>query len=173
MPSLIYLIKILSTDITSCITKFIEKQHGCQTTFIKSNESLPFCDLTQMKPGVNLLTTKISNMDEAHVHSLTGCLPPCQYEEFVLKEGAIKEGWACQPNGSKPLELEILVPTGRYEEKEQYVVYDTNSLIADVGGFLGLLLGHSMLSLYHLGTQWITDGKKMEKIKKRLRQGKK
>ena len=30
----------------------------------------------------------------------------------------------------------------------QYVVYDHNSFIADVGGFLGLLLGHSIFSVY-------------------------
>ena len=37
---------------------------------------------------------------------------------------------------------------GRYELSEQYLVYDSNSFIADVGGFLGLLLGHSILSLF-------------------------
>ncbi len=36
----------------------------------------------------------------------------------------------------------------------QYVIYDTNSLIADVGGYLGLLLGHSMLSLFGNVVEW-------------------
>ena len=31
----------------------------------------------------------------------------------------------------------------------QYKIYDLNSLIADVGGYLGLLMGHSLLSLYN------------------------
>ena len=35
-----------------------------------------------------------------------------------------------------------------YDEKRQYVVYDFNSFIADVGGFIGLLLGFSTLSLF-------------------------
>ena len=30
----------------------------------------------------------------------------------------------------------------------QYVIYDHRSLIADVGGYLGLLLGQSMYGLY-------------------------
>ena len=105
------------------------------------------------------MATEISNFDEAQVYSLTGCLPPCQYEEFLLKEGVIKN-----QNWCGGLELEIIVPTGKYEEKEQYVVYDTDSFIADVGGFLGLLLGHSMLSLYQLASKWIKDGKKMDMI---------
>ena len=32
----------------------------------------------------------------------------------------------------------------------QYYVYDLNSFIADVGGYLGLLLGQSCLGMYHL-----------------------
>ena len=38
--------------------------------------------------------------------------------------------------------------TGKFEELEQYIIYDGNELIADVGGYLGLLLGHSIFSLY-------------------------
>ena len=33
----------------------------------------------------------------------------------------------------------------------QYVTYDENDLIADVGGYLGLLMGQSILALYDLG----------------------
>ena len=32
----------------------------------------------------------------------------------------------------------------------QYVVYNWNSFIADIGGYLGLLLGQSCLGMYHL-----------------------
>ena len=31
---------------------------------------------------------------------------------------------------------------------EEYIVYDFNSFIADVGGYMGLLLGFSILGLY-------------------------
>ena len=30
----------------------------------------------------------------------------------------------------------------------QYVIYDSSSFFADVGGYLGLLLGHSLFSVY-------------------------
>ena len=35
--------------------------------------------------------------------------------------------------------------------QEQYLAYNLDSLIADFGGYLGLLLGHSILSFYDLG----------------------
>ena len=34
------------------------------------------------------------------------------------------------------------------EDRHQYVIYDFNSFIADVGGLMGLLLGFSILSIY-------------------------
>ena len=155
-----------SPDVAFCITQFIEEHHGCRTTLMKTNKTLPFCNLEQIF-SVDELTIKISNMDEAAVYTLTGCLPPCEYDEFFLKEGPLKDGGFIM--GRKELALEIVVPNGRYEEREQYIVYDSDSFIADVGGFLGLLLGHSMLSLYQLGAQWIADGKKLNIIRKFLR----
>ena len=38
--------------------------------------------------------------------------------------------------------------SGRHEVKEQYLIYDLNAFIADIGGFLGLLLGHSVYSVF-------------------------
>ena len=150
-----------ATDVASCITQFIEEQHGCQTTLIKTNKTLPFCDVEQIY-SVDSLTIKISNMDATAVYTLTGCLPPCEYNEFFLNEGPLKDGGVIDDR--KELVLEVVVPNGQYEDREQYVVYDTDSFIADVGGFLGLLLGHSMLSLYQLGAQWLADGKKVEMV---------
>jgi hypothetical protein len=49
--------------------------------------------------------------------------------------------------------------------EEEHYVYDGNNLVADVGGYLGLLLGASVMSLYdalvHLA--YVTKGKKRSK----------
>ena len=34
-----------------------------------------------------------------------------------------------------------------HEERQEYRIYDMDSFIADVGGYLGLLLGHSIYSM--------------------------
>ena len=36
----------------------------------------------------------------------------------------------------------------------QFITYDANDLIADVGGYLGLLMGQSILALYDLGSEY-------------------
>ena len=44
---------------------------------------------------------------------------------------------------------------GSYSVREEYIVYDMSNFIADVGGYLGLLMGHSILSIYYLSTGWL------------------
>ena len=44
-----------------------------------------------------------------------------------------------------------------YMLREEYVVYDSDSFIADVGGFFGLLLGQSMLGIYYMFVTWVMN----------------
>ena len=58
-----------------------------------------------------------------------------------------------------------------YNLNEEYLVYDYNNFIADIGGYLGLLLGHSIFSIYSMSADWIT--KPIRTIKKWLSPGSK
>ena len=42
-----------------------------------------------------------------------------------------------------------------YDERKQYLIYDENHFIADFGGYLGLLLGSSLLSVYDKIKRWL------------------
>ena len=50
-------------------------------------------------------------------------------------------------NVRRTLHLYLYYVNGLYDEKEQYVIYDMSSFIADVGGYMGLLLGFSLQGL--------------------------
>ena len=41
-----------------------------------------------------------------------------------------------------------LLSAGEYARKEHYFIYDGNALIADIGGYLSLLLGFSIFSIF-------------------------
>ena len=51
----------------------------------------------------------------------------------------------------------------------QYIVYDFDAFIADVGGYLGLLLGQSIYGIYEIIANWLRFrmkcGKKTSSIK--------
>ena len=42
----------------------------------------------------------------------------------------------------------IIVFSGEYEKKEHYFIYDGNDLIADMGGYMSLLLGFSIYGIF-------------------------
>ena len=44
---------------------------------------------------------------------------------------------------------------GGYDKKEEFYIYDFQSLVADCGGYMGLLLGCSFLSLYKMVEDWV------------------
>ncbi len=47
----------------------------------------------------------------------------------------------------------LVYPSGRYIEYSYYYSYTGSSFFADVGGYLGLLLGHSLLSFYDIAKE--------------------
>ena len=49
---------------------------------------------------------------------------------------------------SYTMELEWQYMNTDFVVRHEYLTYDYNSFIADVGGYLGLLLGYSILSIY-------------------------
>ena len=49
---------------------------------------------------------------------------------------------------SYTMELEWQYMNTDFVVRHEYLTYDINSFIADVGGYLGLLLGWSILSIY-------------------------
>ena len=55
---------------------------------------------------------------------------------------------AQMPNQSWVVALIFTYPSRWCKTFEQYEIYDYNSMMADIGGYVGLLLGSSLLSIY-------------------------
>ena len=49
----------------------------------------------------------------------------------------------------------------------QYIIYDWNSLLADIGGYLGLLVGQSIFGMYQLFASWMNWSKVSRLLKTR------
>ena len=87
--------------------------------------------------------------DAETVYEMTGCLAPCEKFEYDISEYSIELSSKSRvPRHICDLILGLEMNDASFEEKKQFLVYDFNSIIADVGGFMGLLLGFSMLSIY-------------------------
>ena len=121
-----------------------------------ADKTKTFC---RTKKLTNIATTldEFKGMSEARIFNKTGCLPHCERDEITIDdtgEGAIWE------SKKKPTFTMIFIfEDDSYQLEKEYFVYNFNDFIADVGGFLGLLLGHSVLSMYHMSAEWFADTK--------------
>ena len=98
---------------------------------------------------------KIRVMTELEIFENTGCKPSCNRQNIHLNTIEAK-----QENANDPKIWWLFsFRDGQYNLHEEYYVYDGDALIADIGGFLGLLLGHSMLSMYHITAMKMMDPK--------------
>jgi hypothetical protein len=86
---------------------------------------------------------------EQQVFNMTGCMPSCYRKEFkskILVDDEI-------PSDKDEIRLYLWYGSTKFERKTQYLTYDLSNFVADFGGYLGLLLGHSLLSFYDFGKE--------------------
>ena len=72
------------------------------------------------------------------------------------------------------LVLEFYYRKSKYDITSEYLAYDIGNVIADIGGFLGLLLGYSLFGFYDIAkgalSKYRSGGTKMV-AKKNARKG--
>ena len=160
---------------TTCIMNFLRDNIRCHVplqhmeagAWPACNKEAQFTKL--MKLGYLL---DHSVFTESRMEEVTKCLSPCEKAGFsqntfdliglkLLFWHYLQDKWQLETldkiaAGKKnELILSFEIPDGLYYVKQQYYLHDFNSFIADVGGYLGLLLGHSALGLFSmLMEQW-------------------
>ncbi len=85
----------------------------------------------------------------------TGCRFPCRHFEFRYTR-TLQEGELVVPvselGTSQAARVKLYFREAGYETRKEVQMYATKDLVADVGGYLGLLLGASVLDVYDLIT---------------------
>ena len=139
-------------SVSKCVGKFIEERlNKCTPRLLMSTESLESCSQKHLGPSQSKhfdIISSIHTMDEREIFDLTGCMPGCSKSEFDLT--TMME----YPNEDKKLSIYLSYSHGEYDLTEEYYIYDYVSFFADVGGYLGLLLGYSMWGMYHNFINW-------------------
>ena len=128
-----------------CIARYLEEKLGCNPMTIGSQfSSTPKCTTKAELLALANASRQFEDADENDIFEMTGCLPSCIKDQYSLTVDPLKEriGTHCA------VQLDFMMLDSSYKEEEQYIIYDVSSFIADVGGYMGLLLGSSLLSLY-------------------------
>ena len=127
--------------------RYLEKNLGCNPMVLGSqfSKSAPCTTKEQLLALANA-SRKFQDADDDDIYELTGCLPSCKRDQFSLTVDPmnfeIATKYKCQ------VQIDFIMLDSSYKEEEQYIIYDVDSFFADIGGFMGLLLGSSILSLY-------------------------
>ena len=134
---------------TSCIVEHIQDKIGCRVN-IQGIKSLRNRSLCNSKLQFDKLYNLSHALEEAHdtsIYEMTGCMSSCEKDKFELIQVARSRPTKPVQQYCKAL-VSIQIDDKSFIEEEQYYVYTFNNFIADVGGYMGLLLGSSILSIY-------------------------
>ena len=134
-----------SYSFTSCLRSYIQRTSGCSVQWFHDlYEEESNCPVENLEALYDLLIwARETTM--ASLSAVTGCLPRCQVTQFGLeKKSETRINWATNWTSSVYLEPK----TSFYETQEEYYSYGTGNFLGDVGGYLGLLLGWSVLTIF-------------------------
>ena len=141
-----------------CIVRNLEEIFNCTSFHITANKSREFCSIGDgHMDRMNKAIEEFDRLSEVDLVNRTGCLPNCDRYETAIESTTDPSTWSGPK--SQTIKLVFEFEDGSYDVREEYIVYDTSNFIADVGGYLGLLMGHSILSIYYLSIGWLTKMK--------------
>ncbi len=135
-----------------CLDDYIESQLNCSLPWrreMNETDNVGLCDQPwQLELYLNL-SKELMVQGENKLASTTGCETSCVRDNFVSSMVSSSESRATDSSVTKStLELRWEYDQADFPVKKQYLTYDGNDFIADFGGYLGLLLGHSLLTFY-------------------------
>ena len=141
-------------ETTACIAEFIHSKIGCSANILGRDETMiaarPLCNSSFEFSRFAAISAELQFADTSTITRMTGCPTSCEKDQFEIKMTDKTE--VIYPTssyyGHVSLWLYISMHETSYIQEEQYIIYHFNSFIADVGGYMGLLLGSSILSLY-------------------------
>ena len=157
-----------------CVHKHIIQSAGCQPHWrLVSLEGIPECqNLSMLQKYSNFFWNLSYNMDADDVFRATNCLRPCTYIEYKVNCTHSYNLPGQFPNSLQLAEDPLITPLSnenitilrpafindKIEVLKEVPAYPALSLVADVGGVLGLFIGFNFLMLW----DWIVWG--VEKI---------
>ena len=155
-------------SVSQCIAKYFEAKLNCSLYLLDGFNQRKVCDNNSLADQLiyewdleserEIYKKIASNFNdwemksELEIFQTTGCMPSCKRKQIRLETVHEITSWAEYPI----ITLVFEYRDGMYNHNEEYLVYDYNNFIADIGGYLGLLLGHSVFSVYSMSADWIT-----------------
>ena len=123
---------------------FVEKKTKCKIDiFSQKSFHNKSCNQKNFKKYFDLLIL-LKHGTTSRLIKRTGCRPKCNIINYSIetkrRNEALDNNWTSQ--------VFIQPKSSIQQYQEEYLTYDTNDLISSIGGYLGLFLGWSLLTLF-------------------------
>ena len=128
-------------SLTLCLKNYIRSQLSCEIHWFQA-EADSQCSPDSLQRYFHFLI----NLKQAPISEIvaqSGCKPRCKMTQYSLHTRRKRIDWAANWTASVFLQPRSAV----VELSTEYYSYDLTELIGDVGGYLGLFLGWSVLTL--------------------------
>ena len=133
-------------DLWACITDHIYSKINCTLPWAEeaNDKDVHLCSSPEEYDLYYAAVMEGMFYNSEYIEKVAKCTPGCKRTEYSAKlVYSIKD-----PTLSEKWRLNIFFAKDKFPLKEQFYIYGTTNLIADFGGYLGLLLGYSLLGFY-------------------------
>ena len=143
---------------TECINEYYASKLNCTLPWIPSNnpQNRQQCQGKEKFAEFRNLSMSIGNPEVIRELETKGCIiPNCQERTWDI-ESFQKENTSNFNVSEENLMLTISFPhSSKVLVRNEINLYTVSSFFADIGGYLGLLLGESLISYFLLIIQWL------------------
>ena len=131
-----------------CIEAFLDRTLGCSLPWHK-NKTRRICSGSDDFEAFQKISDVLEDVKESELLTMTGCQPPCVREDFTLKEAYQTQALdKTEHEAKKGAQVYFYFSSGAYLVNREVAMYSMSNLVADIGGYLGLLLGVSCFSVF-------------------------
>lgn len=122
----------------TCVENFVSEETGCRLPWIEEARiSKPVCTLDSEFRKIGRIFKALTESTMDQIYNRTKCPLPCSYFKYTAE-------MTFQHHKPAESKVQFYMDSEFYDEVEQVVAYSLLSLLADIGGFMGLLLGVSL-----------------------------
>ena len=113
---------------------------GCLLPWKAGNRTGRPCDTRQDLINFAEVQKRLNRDDEAWIIEMTGCLPQCTRFQYA------KEHIYHSNEDAEDFSIGFTFFTSKYKALKQTQTLPLSTLVGNIGGYLGLLLGYSVLN---------------------------
>lgn len=129
-------------SLTRCLLQHAATSSGCLVNYTDTGEQAHRCTMDSFKLYFDLLIW-IKQSKISQVQHKTGCYPKCKIVQYTFETTERSIDWAANWTS----EVYVQPKSSFVEYSAEYLSFDLDALLSNVGGNLGLFLGWSLLTV--------------------------